>query len=139
MSVADTVARLARVGADPRGGVTRVAWSPELFDAYRLVGDELRTLGLDVETDAAGNLVARWESGEGAAVVVGSHLDTVPNGGTLDGALDGASALHAVRRLKDEGYEPGRPIWVVAFMDAGGNTESAGDPPRIALGVLMRP
>jgi allantoate deiminase len=119
-TVASTLERLGRIGRTADGGVTRVAWSPELFEAYAAVGDELRALGLDVEIDAAGNLLARWQSGSGAAMLVGSHLDTVPSGGRFDGALGVVAALHAVRHLKEEGFEPSRPIWVVAFMDEEG-------------------
>ena len=48
----------------------------------------MRALGLEVEIDAAGNLIGRWQAGEEEpAVLVGSHLDTVPSGGRLDGVL----------------------------------------------------
>jgi allantoate deiminase len=111
---------LARLGGGPDGGVTRVAWSPELFAAYTWVGDRLRELGLEVEVDAAGNLLAKWNADSGSPVLVGSHLDTVPSGGRFDGVLGVVSALHAVRMLKAEGFEPGRPLWVAAFMDEEG-------------------
>jgi allantoate deiminase len=111
---------LARIGGGPDAGVTRIAWSPELFEAYAWVGDRLRELGLDVEIDAAGNLLASWHAGSGSPIVVGSHLDTVPSGGRLDGALGVVGALHAVHMLKAEGFEPERPLWVVAFMDEEG-------------------
>ena len=119
-SVAASVDELARIGGGVDGGVTRLAWSAELFDAYTWVGDRIRDLGLEVETDAAGNLLGRWEMGSGPAVLVGSHLDTVPSGGRFDGALGVVSAVHAVARLKEEGFQPRRPLWVVAFMDEEG-------------------
>jgi allantoate deiminase len=119
-SVAASLDELARIGATDDGGVTRTAWSPELFRAYDLVGAWLRDLGLDVEIDAAGNLLGRWDAGGGAPVVVGSHLDTVPCGGRFDGALGVVAAVHAVRLLQEEGFEPGRPLWIVAFMDEEG-------------------
>jgi beta-ureidopropionase / N-carbamoyl-L-amino-acid hydrolase len=119
-SVAASLDELARIGATDDGGVTRTAWSRELFRAYDLVGAWLRDLGLDVEIDAAGNLLGRWDAGGGAPVVVGSHLDTVPSGGRFDGALGVVAAVHAVRLLKEEGFEPGRPLWIVAFMDEEG-------------------
>ena len=53
-SVAASLDELAKIGAGPDGGVTRVAWSPELFAAYEWVGDRMRALGLHVEVDAAG-------------------------------------------------------------------------------------
>ena len=71
--------------------------------------EELEELGLDVEIDAAGNLIGRWDAGTGSAVVVGSHLDTVPRGGRYDGALGVLSGLEAIRLLKERGVEPKRP------------------------------
>lgn len=118
-SVAASLAELARIGGT-LSGVTRVAWSPELFAAYEWVGARMRELGMTVSTDEAGNLIGRWETGAGAPVVVGSHLDTVPCGGPLDGALGVVGAVHAVKLLQDEGFEPDRPLWVVAFMDEEG-------------------
>jgi hydantoinase/carbamoylase family amidase len=119
-SVSATLERLAAIGGAPDRSVTRVAWSQELFDAYRFVGDELRALGLEVEIDAAGNLLGRWDAGTGAPLLVGSHLDTVPRGGRFDGVLGVVTAVHAVRALKEEGFEPSRPIWVAALMDEEG-------------------
>ena len=84
-----SLSELARIGGRTDGGVTRVAWSPELFDAYEWVGERMRALGLEVEIDAAGNLIGRWQAGRERqpAVLVGSHLDTVPSGGRFDGVL----------------------------------------------------
>lgn len=119
-SVAASLASLARIGGALDGGVTRVAWSPQLFEAYAWVGDRLRELGLEVEIDAAGNLLGRWEAGTGKSVLVGSHLDTVPSGGRLDGVLGVVAAVHAVALLKQEEFEPERPLWIAAFMDEEG-------------------
>lgn len=119
-SVAATVARLARIGECDGGGVRRVAWSAELFAAYDFVGEQMRALGLEVSIDPAGNLIGRWNAGSGAPVVVGSHLDTVPSGGAFDGALGVVSAVHAVRLLKEQEFEPEKPVWIVAFMDEEG-------------------
>lgn len=124
-SVAASLDELARIGGTVNGGVTRVAWSAELFDAYAWVGDRMRQLGLEVEIDAAGNLFGRWETGSGPAVLVGSHLDTVPAGGRFDGVLGVVAAVHAVARLKTEGFQPRRPLWVVAFMDEEGTRFNA--------------
>ena len=120
MTLAQSLDELARIGASPDGGVTRPAWTPELFAAYDWVGDRMRSLGLEVEVDAAGNLIGRWEVGRGAPIVVGSHLDTVPSGGRLDGALGVVGGVHAVAQLQRQGFTPARPLWVVAFMDEEG-------------------
>jgi allantoate deiminase len=119
-SVAGSLEDLGRIGSGDDGGVTRIAWSRELFAAYAWLEQRMRGLGLDVEIDAAGNLIGRWQAGAGPAVVVGSHVDTVPSGGRFDGALGVVAAVHAVRLLQDEGFAPKRPLWVVAFMDEEG-------------------
>lgn len=118
--VSASVAALAQFGQSAYGGVTRTAWTPELFAAYGWVSERMEELGLDVEVDPAGNLIGRWNAGSGKAVVVGSHLDTVPSGGPFDGALGVVAALHAVELLQAEGLEPDRPLWIVAFMDEEG-------------------
>jgi hydantoinase/carbamoylase family amidase len=82
--------------------------------------ERLAELGLATELDPAGNVLGRWESGEGKAVLLGSHLDTVPNGGRFDGALGVLAALDVVRRLQADGVEPRRPVWVVSFNDEEG-------------------
>ncbi|MEO8969386.1 MAG: M20 family metallo-hydrolase [Solirubrobacteraceae bacterium] len=119
-SVVASLDALARFGGATDGSVTRVAWSGELFDAYRWTGDRMRELGLAVEIDPAGNLLGRWEVGKGKPLLVGSHLDSVPSGGHLDGVLGVVAAVHAVALLKERGYEPPRPVWIIAFMDEEG-------------------
>lgn len=118
--VAESLEELGRIGRDSGAGITRIAWSPELFAAYDWIRSRMRAVGLDVAVDAAGNLVGKWNAGTGAPVVVGSHLDTVPSGGAFDGALGVVAAVHAVGLLQEEGFEPTRPLWIVAFMDEEG-------------------
>ena len=110
----------ARIGADADGGVSRFAWTPELAEANRWFVQRLEELGLTAEIDAAGNVIGRWERGEGPAVLTGSHLDTVPRGGRFDGALGVLAALEAVRSLQREGVTPERPLWLVSFNDEEG-------------------
>lgn len=124
-SVCASLDELAQIGRRSDGGIARFAWTPELFAAYDWVADRMRALGLEVEIDAAGNLIGRWNAGTGKAVVVGSHLDTVPSGGPLDGVLGVLAAVHAVALLKEEGFEPARPLWIVAFMDEEGTRFNA--------------
>ena len=110
----------ARIGAGADGGISRFAWTPELARANEWFVRRLEELGLAAEVDAAGNVIGRWDAGEGPAVLAGSHLDTVPQGGRFDGALGVLAALEAVRILKREGLEPRRPLWLVSFNDEEG-------------------
>ena len=78
-------------------GAQRLAWGPVWRDARAWFKDKLAPLGLPITTDSAGN---NWVTIRGASpktVIVGSHLDSVPNGGWLDGALGVAAALEALR------------------------------------------
>jgi len=124
-TLADDVEAAARFGADG-GGVTREAWTPVLLEAYEWLGGRLRALGLDVEVDAAGNLLARWDAGTGPAVLLGSHFDTVPGGGRYDGALGLLAGMHAIRMLRERGLRPARPVWLAAFMDEEGSRFGTG-------------
>jgi allantoate deiminase len=110
----------ARIGVDEQGGVSRFAWTPELARANEWLMQRLAELGLEVELDPAGNVIGRWQAGEGKAVLLGSHLDTVPCGGCYDGALGVLAALDVVRRLRAEAFEPARPLWVASFNDEEG-------------------
>jgi hydantoinase/carbamoylase family amidase len=124
-SLAAELESAALIGADG-GGVSRFAWSPELAEANAWLLGRLEHLGLEGEVDPAGNVLGRWEAGEGKAVLVGSHLDTVPRGGRYDGALGVLSALAVVRALKTDGIEPARPLWVVSFNDEEGSRFQTG-------------
>lgn len=101
----------------PGDGVTRLAWTTELRDAYAWAAELCAEIGMRSEVDAAGNFLARWEEGSGAALLVGSHIDSVPQGGRFDGSLGFLAGLDAIRRLKAQGFQPRRPIWLIAFMD----------------------
>jgi hydantoinase/carbamoylase family amidase len=118
-SVNRDLARLAEFGA--RGeAVRRLAWSEE----HRAALDWLRTrfeeAGLEADLDQAGNLIGRWRTGSGKAVVLGSHVDSGPHAGRYDGALGVLGGLAAIELLKARGVEPRRPVWVVSFMDEEG-------------------
>jgi allantoate deiminase len=124
-SLAADLEAAARIGADG-GGVSRFAWTPELAAANAWLIGRLEELGLSAGIDPAGNVLGRWEAGDGKAVLVGSHLDTVPRGGRYDGALGVLAALEAVRALRAEGLEPARPLWIVSFNDEEGSRFQTG-------------
>ena len=120
VSLEHSIAALGAFGATAAGGVDRPAWSAALRDAYDWLAHAAAGVGLATRLDAAGNLVVVWEGPAGPALVVGSHLDSVPDGGRYDGALGVLSGLHAIARLRADGLQPTRPVWLVAFMDEEG-------------------
>jgi allantoate deiminase len=124
-SLAADLEEAAAIGADA-GGVSRFAWTPELAQANEWLVRRLETLGLKAELDVAGNVIGRWDEGDGPAVLVGSHLDTVPCGGRYDGALGVLAALDVVRRLKEDAVSLRRPLWIVSFNDEEGSRFQTG-------------
>ena len=108
---------LAGLGRDPAGGWSRPGWSLQEQAAHDWFADRARAAGLSVRQDAFGNTIARREGSEDLpAIAMGSHLDTVRNGGLYDGALGVLVALEAARRIA-----PGpRPLEVIAFRDEEG-------------------
>jgi allantoate deiminase len=99
--------------------VTRLGLSPEEQRARDLVGGWLRARGARVWRDAAANLYGRFGD-SGPAVLVGSHIDSVPEGGRFDGALGVLCAVEAVEALLDDGLRLRRPIEVVGWSDEEG-------------------
>jgi len=121
---------LARLTAVP-GTVERVHLSPEHARANRLVAGWMAEVGMTARQDAAGNLVGRLEAvdPEAPALLLGSHLDTVPDAGRYDGVLGVLVAVEAVRLLRTggdgDGGGPARSpfpfaLEVVAFSDEEG-------------------
>ncbi len=78
-------------------GAQRVAWGPVWREARAWFRGKVAALGLDVETDPAGNNWVTLAGASAKTVIVGSHLDSVPNGGWLDGCLGMMAALEALR------------------------------------------
>jgi len=120
--VVDLLAEIDDIGADPvRGGYSRHVFEPAELELRDWFTRRARALGLAVEPDRNGNLWAYWGARGDGTVAVGSHLDSVPGGGALDGPLGVASALSAVDRLRSRGVAPSRPVAVVAFAEEEGS------------------
>jgi beta-ureidopropionase / N-carbamoyl-L-amino-acid hydrolase len=109
---------LASIGASRTGGVTRIAFSPADLEARDWLETQLRELQLDVRHDAAGNTIGRYPGRSPGLhpLALGSHTDTVPEGGRFDGALGVLAALASVRALHDAGVQLRHPVEVIDFV-----------------------
>ena len=107
---------LSQIGRTPEGGVSRPSFSQADVKARQWFVQKLKEADLEVTVDAAGNIFGRLD-GKGPAVISGSHLDTIINGGFYDGALGVISALECIRTIKEEGLEVNAPLEVVSFAD----------------------
>jgi N-carbamoyl-L-amino-acid hydrolase len=116
-------ADLAPVGRHPgTGGYRRYAWTRTDDTLREWFRAEAERRGLDVVPDRAGNLWA-WTADPDAAgpgLVVGSHLDSVPDGGAFDGPLGVVSAFAALDDLRARGFTPSRPVGIACFADEEG-------------------
>ncbi len=105
---------LERRTGGPETGARRVCWTPEWAAARTLLRERLDEIdGLSVEVDEAGNLWASLPGEHEDAVAFGSHLDSVPAGGWLDGALGVMAGLEVLRATA----EAGRPVRTVVLVD----------------------
>ncbi len=101
-------------------GSRRLCWTPEWAEARAMLREELSTLPVDVEQDEAGNLWAYLRGASDDTVVVGSHLDSVPAGGWLDGALGVIGGLEVLRSLAAAPQVPQRTFALVDWADEEG-------------------
>jgi N-carbamoyl-L-amino-acid hydrolase len=116
-------ADLAPVGRDATtGGYRRYAWTGTDAVLREWFRGEAERRRMDVVPDRAGNLWA-WTAdpdAQGPGLVVGSHLDSVPDGGAFDGPLGVVSAFAALDELTARGWSPGSPVAVACFADEEG-------------------
>lgn len=111
---------LAEVGAIDGGGCNRLALTDADRDGRDVVVGWMRDLGLDVVIDAVGNVIGTWNVGTGAAVMTGSHIDTVRTGGKYDGNYGVIAGLEVIETLQRSGITPKRPMQVAFFTDEEG-------------------
>ncbi|GGD61091.1 Zn-dependent hydrolase [Croceicoccus mobilis] len=116
---------IARFGfnEDDRG-VYRQGFSENDMAARQWLRDQFEALGVPHRMDGAGNVIGRFgpahDDGEIPAVVIASHLDSVPAGGIFDGVLGVVAGLEVIRTMKDAGIEPSYPIEVIATSEEEG-------------------
>lgn len=110
----DVFDRLRAVSEDVRG-VTRASYGEGEQAAHGLMAEFAAELGLEVSQDAAANTYMTWPGHDRSAPIrlVGSHLDSVPQGGNFDGAAGVVSGLTAIRALQALGHAPAQDIAVM--------------------------
>ena len=135
------LSELAEIGKREEGGVARFSFTPEERAAKNLVASYMEEANLAVREDAAGNLFGRREGRDpdAPAVLIGSHVDSVSNGGDFDGPLGVLGGIEVLQTIDEEGVQTDRPVEVVAFTDEEGARFSLGMIGSRALtGMLSR-
>lgn len=117
----DDIESLARIGASEDGGISRMAFTEADMQGRRWLIQRIQEAGLEGQMDGAANVLGhRRHRSKRPCVLTGSHLDSVPRGGHLDGALGVLASLECLRRLEEEGVQTRYPVEIVAFSDEEG-------------------
>jgi len=142
--ISDHLAALSEFGKNPQGGVSRVAYSEAdlLGREYAMV--LMRAAKLDVRVDFAGNLVGRRAGSDPSLppLVMGSHIDSVPEGGNYDGDVGSMGAIEAAQTLAENNVATRHPIEVIIFQNEEGGTIGShalsGELTEKQLGLMTR-
>ncbi|HUJ66446.1 MAG TPA: allantoate amidohydrolase, partial [Acidimicrobiales bacterium] len=114
-------AELEPLGRDPgTGGYRRYSWTPADAACRAWFTRQAEKRGLTVEMDNNGNLWAWWGPKSPNAIVTGSHLDSVPDGGGFDGALGVVTALAALDLLREKTFDTERSVVLAVFTEEEG-------------------
>lgn len=113
---------LSRFGANPEGGVSRIAFSEADLEGRRYIMGLMKEAGLEVRVDTAGNIIGRRDGSERELppIMIGSHIDSVPGGGNYDGDVGVIGAIEVATLLHENDVSTRHPIEVVSFTDEEG-------------------
>ena len=111
---------LAVIGGLPDGGVNRLAWSEADLAGRHWFAERMREAGIESRVDAALNVFGHLPGTTGPWLLTGSHLDSVPNGGRLDGAYGAVAALEVLRTLAESRDPLAEQLEIVGFADEVG-------------------
>jgi N-carbamoyl-L-amino-acid hydrolase len=113
---------LGRFGANPSGGVTRLAYTDANREALAAVTQWMREARLETAVDYAGNLIGRRAGRDRTLrpIVFGSHIDSVPEGGNYDGNVGSMAAIEVAHTLAERGVPLRHPIEVAIWSNEEG-------------------
>src|SRR4029450_11617147 len=120
--MAERIKELSQIGANPEGGVSRVAFSDADVEGRKYIRSLMEKAGLTVRVDTAGNIIGHREGRNQKLPVIlfGSHIDSVPHGGNYDGDMGVLGALECVEVLNQQNYLTSHPLEVIVFSDEEG-------------------
>lgn len=122
----NNLVELGEIGKGNKG-VSRIAFSEEDVKGRKWLVEKMQQIGLETKVDCAGNVFG-WLGckDEKPAILTGSHLDTVPQGGMFDGALGVLAGLECIQTIKEKALRLTHPIVVVAFSNEEGSRVGPG-------------
>ncbi|MCG8312574.1 MAG: Zn-dependent hydrolase [Pseudomonadales bacterium] len=112
---------LGRIGYNPEDrGIYRQGFSTADMHARQWLQERFTQIDVPSRMDGAGNIIARYGPSEGKALLIGSHLDSVPCGGIFDGVLGVIAGLECIRVIQENNIELKHPIEVIATSEEEG-------------------
>lgn len=114
------ILELSEIGRSEDRGIYRQAFSPNDLKARRWLSGRIESGGLELKVDGAANIHGILNRGSGPSILMGSHIDSVPAAGPLDGSLGVLTALECLRTIHDAGIELKRPLEMISFSDEEG-------------------
>ncbi|MDT2598165.1 allantoate deiminase [Enterococcus hulanensis] len=119
----NNIKALSQIGSDPTGGMTRLLYSDSWLEAQKFVEGTMQEIGLETSYDEIGNLFGRVTGTKypEETILSGSHIDTVVNGGTLDGQFGVMAAYLAIQQLLETYGKPLRSLEVISMAEEEGS------------------
>ncbi len=112
---------LGHIGYEEQKGTSRMAYTAAFCEGRDYVQKLMEEAGMETYVDPVGNLVGRLEGNDKKIISIGSHIDTVPEGGMYDGTLGVIAGIEVIRSLKENGYQNHHTIEIIAFNEEEGN------------------
>ena len=108
--------------SDEAKGITRLSFTETYRKGINFVKELMEDAGLFTKVDSVGNLIGRIEgkNRDEPAIIMGSHIDTVPDGGMFDGTVGVLGGIEVIRTLKENGYKNNYPLELISFINEEG-------------------
>ncbi|PAD20624.1 Zn-dependent hydrolase [Terribacillus saccharophilus] len=119
---------LAQFTATPGSGTTRLTYSQEDLHARNYIKEQMKASGLHVSEDGFGNIFGKLEGSipDAPSVMIGSHFDSVPNGGAYDGPAGVVAALEVAKLFQKNDLKPKYPLEIIALVEEEGSRFGGG-------------
>ncbi len=118
----DNLELLGKIGRTADGGICRFTYSKEYFESVEFLKRIMQDAGLEVFVDSIGNVIGTAKGKTDRIILMGSHIDSVPNAGIFDGCLGVLSAIEAMHALHENGVQLDHTVKVAAWAEEEGNT-----------------
>lgn len=117
------IENVTKITSTPNMGCTRFSYSKEDSEVRAYLIKEMRDIGLSIKVDGVGNIRAKYidNNGDKPSIMMGSHIDTVSNGGKFDGLTGVVAALEVIRVIREKSIKLKNPIELIIFAEEEGS------------------